>query len=330
MRLTPRLLGHLNRVFSADPEPFLALRLRYAGEMTWRVADGRLRTTVPEAPTANLDLDLAGYTIGGLAAHLAAQPGYLVPYVALGEQARLSALALLDGEGDPARSNGDHLRAYSSVLWSYMEALAIELAAAAAAIESLPLEMQTTTAEGTWLDLLGSYYGIRRQGGEADRAYGARIIAEVLRPRGNNVAIEMAIRSMTGQEAAVVDVVEWGADAPLHDGSITYDGTHLHNSSAQPRYGLFDITVGYDLEGAYDPTAFAASMRALVERLRDAGTQLRAVSLEAAEMEDSAAALLPKENEGVFTVTRHLTHNGTLTHDGSVTHSSTIVTTGPI
>lgn len=297
MRLTPKLLSFLPRFLQKDPDRFLALRLRYRwGAMKWTVSDAVLTTTVEGGSGQALSVDLTQYTLVELVDYLAAQPGYLVVYADNSERAQLSARVLLDGNGDQDASNGDHLYGYTSLLWAYLEAQAVELQEAKAQIDEAIAQMSTRTASGEWLDEWGSYYGVPRRPGEMDESYGPRIIAAILRPRGNNVAIEMAISEYTGQETRVRDVTQWSEGFRLHDGSIDYDGSETHDSSAVAQYGLFDVEYGYNLLSGTDFSEFADIVRGLVARLRDAGTHLRALALRGSAISD---AFTPPTDGGI-------------------------------
>lgn len=290
MRLTQKLLAYLNRVFDKSPAQFLALRLQYAGGMTWQVADGMLTTTIVGGPGQPLAVDLTQYTLGQLYAFLAAQPGYSVAY---GDQSALSPLSsrvLLDGTGDISLSNGDHLYGYTSLLWSYLEAQAVELQAAENQIAEALEQMSTKTASNEWLDEIGGYYAVPRMQGELDASYGPRIIAEVLRPRGNNVAIEAAIKVFTGQAAKVTDVTLYGSVFPLYNGAIKRNSAYHYNATRAPLYGLFDVEYGYNFETGSDITQFAQTVSGLIGRLRDAGTHLRSLLLRGSNMADTLAA----------------------------------------
>jgi hypothetical protein len=296
MKLTKKLISFLHRVFDKDPAPFLALRLRYAGTgMTWRV-DGARLTTVPIGGSGQaIAVDLTQYSLGELVNYLASRPGYIVDYADSSELSLLGAAVLLDGTGDQSLSNGDHLYGYTSVLWSYMEANALELEAASVQIEQMLLQMETRTASDVWLDELGGYYGVPRLQDEIDAPYSLRIIAEVLRPRGNNVAIESAISAYTGQTTKVIDVTLNTPFSPLYDGADTHNGVKFYNSTSSPLYGLFDVEYGYDIINGGDISAFAQIVRDLIGRLRDAGTHLRALSLKGSDLGDTV--LLPDEDE---------------------------------
>jgi hypothetical protein len=606
MRLTNKLLSYLNRVFDKNPQRVLALRLSYDGDMTWRVENGILSTTVVGGTGVDLTVDLTGYRIVDLVNFLAAQPGYTVLYLDGSDVQRLSARALIDGESSIAVSNGDHLYAYTSPLWAYLEAVGPELDLAEQQIGQMLRQMSTRTAEGIWLDEIGGYYGIPRtivklltpgryqyplsavssvisqpgtyidgagvlqtapantprfeagqllvegattnlqvrseefenaiwskasvnvtansiaapngvvsadklvefatntphylsqsysvasgqmytqsvfakaaertvlqivfttvfgvniigafdlssgvcsfSGGaqtsvemtplaggwfrcslsaittsagavgpqirlasiytttpstysgdgtsglhiwgaqfvaqasaasyiptaasavtraadivsvsdpEVDALYGPRIITEVLRPRGNNVAMEAAIAAFTGQAAHVTDVVVFDGLTPAYNALITHNSAQTHNSVSRPEYGLFDVIVGFDLLGADTPDVFLAAAREVVDRIRDAGTHLRSLSLAGAEITDSVSA--PVDDAGVnlvvdaaltdtvtepnetvviavnmtalidasdapvdgdldLTITRNYLHNASRTYNGSIPH----------
>lgn len=291
MRLTKKLLSLIHQVFRKDPDQFIALRLRYStGHMTWRVQDAVLTTSVNGGPGQNLTIDLTQFTIAQLVSHLAAQPGYSVVYIDGSDLIGLSARVLLDAEGDIETSNGDALYGYTNVLFAYLEAFAVELAAAEAQVKEMVRQMSTRTAGDVWLDELGGYYGVPRLRGEQDGSYGPRIIAEVLRPRGNNVAIEDAIKTFTGQYAKVTDVVVYGIATPAYNGTITHNGARQYNATAKPQYGLFDVEYGYDLINGGSITEFAQIVRDLIGRLRDAGTHLRALTLTGSAMADAYEA----------------------------------------
>lgn len=299
MRLTKKLLDYLHTVFDKAPGAELALRLQYDGDaMTWTVSDGVLTTDVLGGSGAPLEVDLRGYNVAQLANFFAAQQGYSVEYLNQ-DHLDTGARALLDGSGSIGESNGDHLFVHTNVLWSYLEAMAQELQTAADAIVQMLRQMSTRTAEDIWLDELGRYYGVPRLDNEPDGSYGPRIIAEVLRPRGNNIAIALAIQAYTGEVSEVIDVTVYGPQRPLYDGSIVHDGADTYNSTASPVYGFFDVTYGYDLINGGSFTEFESRVRVLVDRVRDAGTHMRALILRAGGMEDTAP--MPKEGKLAIT-----------------------------
>jgi hypothetical protein len=291
MQLTSKLLGFLNRVFNKDPEQFLAFRFQYNGTgMTWKVQDGFLTTVVTGGTGGPLNIDLSQFTVLGLASFIDQQPGYDLAYVDPTAKNVLSALVLVDNSGDQNLSNGDHVYGYTSLLWSYLEANSAELELAQDQIEAMPAEMSTTTADGYWLDFIGNFYGIPRTLGEVDAVYGPRIIQTVLAPRGNNKAIEIAIKNITGQAATVTDAPISGPGFPLFNGAITFNGAQEYHSTATREYGLFDVSTGFDLINGVSPSAFIAAVTAMIDAWRDAGTHLRQFTLAGGTISDTFTA----------------------------------------
>lgn len=263
MKLTQKLLGFMNRVFDKDPAAVLALRLNYDGAMQWKIEDGRLTTQVVGGSGGPLSINLSDYTIATLVALLGSQPGYSVPYQDTSSLSGKGALTLIDGTGNQSQSNGDHLNSYTSVLWSWLESVSSELGIASAQIVQMLRQMVIGTAEGEWLDEFGSYYDIPRIFGETDAVYGARIIASVGRPRGNNVALEMAINTVTGGLQA--DVSDYTTPTPF---TTPYNGTS---------YGLFDVIYSVALDGDEDLSVYTGRVSSIVESFRDAGTHMRTI-----------------------------------------------------
>jgi hypothetical protein len=299
MKFTQKLLAYLHKVFDKDPHEFLAIRLQYRGGLTWTISDGFLYTTVTGGPGQNLTVDLSKYTVSQLVGYLSTQTGYSVLYSDTSNLSKLQALVLMEASGDISQSNGDHLYGYTNVLWSYMDSQSNELEQAQTQIGEMLNQMSTTTAADEWLDLLGAYYGVPRLTGEDDTSYGPRIIAEVLRPRGNNVAIEMAIQAYTGQISTVTDVTLYGPTAPLYNSTITRNSAYRYNAVSKPLYGLFDVQYGYDLINGGDVSAFTQTVKDLVNKLRDAGTQMRSLSLTGSALLD---ALTPPTDATTFGV----------------------------
>jgi hypothetical protein len=300
MKLTQKLIGFLNSVFNPDPVPFLALRIQYGlGSFTWAVTDEVLTLTtvsgstpvldpsgnevldpvtglpilngVPGA-TGALEIDLTAYTLSTLAAYVAALPGFtvlnLTPVLS-----GLSACVLLDASGDQDLSNGDHLYGYTDPLWAYFDAAARQLHIQKGVIAAMPAQMSIPTSSGEWLDYLGSFYDVPRNTGEIDPVYAPRMVAQAFAPKGNNIAIENAILAATGQAASVTDVVSYTVNDHF-DGTYIFDGTINYGDATVAYYNLFDVTYAFDLINGVT-SDYSASIVALVERVRDAGTHLR-------------------------------------------------------
>lgn len=288
MLLTQKLLRLLNSVFDKDARAFTAFRIRHeSGRLRWRIEDHVLTGSVDGVGL--FEVALAGYTIRTLLEHLATLPGITVISRASTEQFGLSAGALMDQSGDQASSNGDQVLAFTSLLWAYLEAMAIELREARRQIDEALLQMSAKTAEAEWLDEWGGYFGFPRKDGEADAAYSKRIVEEILRPRGNNKAIEIGLRDVFGQDCEVIDLQRFGDVFPAYGGAFVHDGTYLHNADAIPYYGLFKVVIGYDLLGGVDISGYADEVSAYIDTLRDAGTHLESIELTGSKLDDTFA-----------------------------------------
>lgn len=327
MQLTNKLISYLHRGFSKDPEQFLAMRLRYDGLMSWQIVDGRLTTTVSGGSGAALDVDLTTLTIATLASYCAAQQGYTVGFVANGAQSGFSARILLDGGNNQDASNGDHIYAYASLIWAYLDAAAIELAGAKTAIVEMLKQMSVSTSSGEFLDDLGDQYGIARLLGESDAIYSHRIIASIILPKGNNVAIEMAIESATGGfKANIVDApVSTLTNYIYRSGTSRFDGSFSRTPIVRKFYGQFDVAAGFDLLSAESITALSIRIRAAIEKTRDAGTKLRQITLSGGISDTATAAT--DVSALSFTQSVQDEYIGVRSrHDGSVPRGRLIVT----
>lgn len=286
MKLTSRLLGYLNRVFDKDPKPFVGLNVIGDADWSWSISDRVLRVTVGGVEAATFDL--ASLTINELIQAFNALDGFAAA-IGDADRAGLMATVLLDGSEAVLSGAYGPLTGYTSLLWAFMEGWAVELGGLRTQIAAAPDQLDLNKGSGVWLDEIGGYYGVTRSLNETDEVYGPRVIAEALRPRSNNVALEAAIKVYTGQDATVTDVEEYGDAFPLHDGEIDYDGTQVHDSGVATLYGLFDVEYGFDLENGTDITAFQSELRKLIGRLRAAGTHLRALALQSSSLADTVA-----------------------------------------
>lgn len=210
-------------VFDKAPGAELALRVRHADGAVWSIADEVL--TVRAGAAAPVRFALGDYTVAGLAAALVTA-GFQVPTVSSAWAAR-SALALIEGDGDQAASNGDHVNAYTSLLWVVMAGYGGEVRAAAYQVGQALRQMVITQAEGEWLDIWGTLYGVDRKQVEDDAALQIRLRREVFRRRVNARAIEIAIMDETGWDVRIEE--PWRElfrldESTLSGGFKFYDG----------------------------------------------------------------------------------------------------------
>lgn len=219
-----RLVGSTHSaVFDKDPGAELALRVRHPDGAVWSVADEVL--TVRAGVAAPVSYDLSLFTVGELVAELLAD-GFEVPMVSADWAAR-SALALVEGDGDQNVSNGDHVTAFTSLLWALMSGYGGQMRSAKTQVGEALRQMIFTQAEGEWLDIWGTLYGVERKQAELDAAMQTRIATEVFRRRTNARAIELAIRDETGWDVRIEE--PWRElfrldESTLSGGHKFYDG----------------------------------------------------------------------------------------------------------
>ena len=325
MTVFDRLLGYVHRVFDRDARSFLALRMRHRSDaFSWSVTDGRLSGF--DGALQLFTINLNAYTLASLIDYLATLDGIVVSNAAAPDALSASASTLVSGGGVQAQSNGDALYSYSSLLWMYMDIMASELAAAKASTINALAQMSLPTADGDWLDEWGGYFSVPRQSGEIDSAYANRVIVEVMRPRGNNKAIEQALFDAFGHAAQVVDLAKYNAATYLYNGAVNHNSAYAYNGTQTMVYGLFQVVMDYDVLSGGDHVQFAAAARALIEKFRDAGTQMDSLALTGSAISDSDGTS-PIDTSTSLTVTTNAYFNGAYAHGSKVTYTGTAVTT---
>lgn len=185
-------------VFDKDPKAVLALRVRHPDGLTWRVQGGRLTLT---AGTQVNHYRLADYTIAQLADALQAD-GFELPFENPDMGSR-GAFTLLRGTKSQGETNGDHLLAYTSLLWALYDAFGAELDEQSEQVIQALRQMVLPDAEGFWLDVWGTLYGVARYPSETDGHFAERIPDEVFRLRVNAHAIEQVILDLTGYNVRI-------------------------------------------------------------------------------------------------------------------------------
>lgn len=224
-------------VFSKDPQAALVLRVRHEDGCVWRVAEGLMTVTV--GGIDEFVYDLKTLTVGQLSAALVAD-GLDVIHVT-SRYDTFSALVLVEGggssldefdgvypiPGDQWVSNGDHVYAYTSLLWALMSSYEGELTHAGYQVRQALRQMVMTQAEGEWLDVWAMIYGLTRLPGETDAELRVRIPEEAFRLRVNGLAIEQAVKSITGRSIEIRE--PWRLMFRLDESALS-GADHLHDA----------------------------------------------------------------------------------------------------
>lgn len=288
MKLTTKILGYLHRIFNTDPDQFLAFRLAYDGALAWKVENGFFYSSVVGGSGVSLTIDLSQYSLVGFATFLSLQSGYQVLDFDFSRPQTLSALVLMDSAGDLAIANQERVCGYSNWLHAYAGAQSVELSEAKQQVENMLDQMNVVSANNEWLDVHGSYFGVPRLIGELDAQYSARIIAQVLRPKSNNVALEAAIFAYSGQVTRVSDIIAYREGVKVYSARYNHDSAINYDATAEAYWGLFDVVTAYDLLGSTDLTQFIAIVHGIIGAQRAAGTQMHSIALQTSVISDAA------------------------------------------
>lgn len=224
-----RLLRYLPKaVFDTSPAAVIALRIGAEGGLTWRVYE---QTLTVNAFDATFLFDLRERTISELAIDLSAI-GVVTSYIDA-YQAHVGSISLLESEGD----QDDAIELQTNPLWSLYGAYDQQLKTAEADAGNAIAQIVIPDASDYWLDVWGGLYGVPRAQSEEDPSLAARIPAEAFRLRVNPLAIELAIRDLTGKDVRIEEpwqsVARW--DHSLLDGPDRfYDGVRIGYHLIQP------------------------------------------------------------------------------------------------
>lgn len=280
MKLTTKLLSYLNDVFHKEADSFLAIRVNYDGQMTWKVEDQVFSTEIAGGTGVSLTQDISAYTLQGFNDYITAQTGYSVVYFN-SEYASLSSCVLMDSSGDENLSNGDHLYAYTSLLWVYFDAVSVKLKIAADDIVEMLKQMIIGTAEQNWLEEWGGYFSVPKLTAETDSDYQTRIPKDAFQIRSTNNALEEMIEGQIGISVDVIDI-DWSGDLTFLNqlgivtfapGSFPTGGYPYWGDSANDNPLVCTFAVIIYVEDVSSLTENQkTSIRNVVEKYRAAGT----------------------------------------------------------
>jgi hypothetical protein len=291
MRLAEKLLAYIHSAFDKSPDPFVAFRMQHtSAKFRHVISDFTLNGYDDDVLLFSVDLN--DHTLFSLAEYLGAQTGCSIVYAAPKSELGRSATVLLDANLAQSDSNGDCFYAFTSLLWSYLDCVGESLRQAKAAVVAMLDQMSIPTADNEWLDEWGGYFGVSREFGEVDAVYANRIIVEVMRPRGNNKAIEQALLDRFGKASTVTDLVKWKDQGHVFNSAYTHNSAIKYDATNDPIYGLFDVVISYNLESGTDLLTYAGQVRQFIEQFRDAGTHMESLNLQSGVLMDTAPGVL--------------------------------------
>ena len=226
-----RLVDSVYSALDKGPNSLLALRVRHRNGFEWSIANRTLIASTQRGEQLAI-ISLRELTISELAARLT-RLGCEVLYVS-DEIGHRSAGVLISGSSANQINEPDLLLAYDSLLWSILDAYAIELEAARDAVDEAIKQLTLSKASGDWLDYWGEYFNIPRAG-RNDADYAQYIADETLRARCNPIAISKAVWDTLGVRIEIEEPVRklarlstgsrFDSDDHFYDGRLW--GPHL-------------------------------------------------------------------------------------------------------
>ena len=299
MRLLNKLLEYVHHGFhqSADSIELIALN---TNDDTLRVAldDGVLSVTQSGFEAVNVTLD--GMTVADVYSQISA----IYPDSSLsGSGSGLSANILIHARRFKDTESGKYvfiISGYQSFLYVVLDMFASSLATARADIDAAIMQLYLDESELNWLDEYGSYFGLPRLFNEHDDDYRNRIITTVIKPKCNNVAMEISLSDRFGQTSSVTDV------------------------TGRPTW--FDVTTGFNLTGYVPPDLYHNYIVDFINSIKAAGTKLNALSLTASGVFDSIATANLGDTLTLKFVEEHY-FDGKFKFDGSIKFSPNVLST---
>lgn len=297
MRLLNRFLDWVHDGFSRSPAAVEVIVIR--------APDSSLRLTLEDntlvcrqADAVVLSVVVDGLTVADVYGQLAALYPDSVLQGGLDDK---SARILLPPRRFMDSSSGQFvfvIGAYQSLLYVLLDTYATQLEAVRDDLAAMLAQAYLATAAGEWLEVWGGYFGVARLLDEADDDYVRRIVAGLIKPKCNNVSMEVAIGALFRQAVSVEDIAE--------------------------RPSWFRVRSAFDLLGNASPTEFAAAMAAFIGSTKAAGTQLDSLSLVTPTIGDSLAVAQKARDRLPLTISQTHFFDGRYGFNGVIQFQATM------
>lgn len=209
-----------DELMSHDQLGQLAFSLsHFRDETTWFIAEDIMTVVVGDVVK---NYDLYQFTIGQLISVLAAD-GFIIRDV---DPALTKYSAVTLGEITKG-ANGTGAYKENSLLIGMLKTYARQLRYLRDSVPAMLRQMVIQTSSGEWLNKWGKRYNIDRMAGMTDKQYADYIPKEVFRQRVNALAIEQAVKDITGydiminepwQNVFTLDVSKLSGSDRLQDG----------------------------------------------------------------------------------------------------------------
>jgi len=245
-----RVLARLNSVWNKSPQRVEIATITKDGA-TFRIVGLRCLTT---DATGTTTISLETGTVNDFLAALQVKGFTTVLYD--GQYGTMLARGIVE---QGTAQSGESIGYHQSLLWSELKTSAWELDNQRDRIDDATKQLYLHSATGTWAEEWGDLFGTYRVAGESDATFLNRAIAEAIRPRSNNVALENIIAEAFGMICTVRDALPNVAELPPED-----------QAEAAGRF-LLDLAVPNDLS-AEEALLLIDRMKAVVRKNKAAGT----------------------------------------------------------
>ena len=308
-----KLINRLHRVFDKEPRPIPVLTVSTPCIITMSNA---VATVLVSGSTHTIATD--GMTLSQFVTALGTKG--VTATLTSGAYQILIARGVLDTHRQDTTVD-NHVYYSSNLFWQEMQVYGWMLQEQSDRLLRAEQQLYLHSAENEWLDYwLKDYFGILRDTSESDAQYKDRAIAEIIRIKQNNKAMEIALKNAV---AAVDCIVR---DADITNGmSLQYDGTALYVGNDKYAYkygsqpGCFYITTDLPSEDARTLDQITKTLVGTANKIKAAGTKLDGVVYKTSTSDiaiiSEAAILTAKDTQADILPWG-------LRYDGSVNHSS--------
>ena len=212
------LFESLPTYFNLDPNKVAAFSLEHDNTialMRYSISDGVISAKTFDSFSNDFEISLEGKTVEQVASEIGAVPHYQTTVSP--SSAKISAICLVDtqNESEPM------VYVHNSPTWSLFKAIALELNKAKRTGDAIIKQLAVPGSEGALLDYWADHFDTSRLYNETDAVFAQRIIDWFIRPKGNNVAIEIVLEGFYGYYIQVFDLDFYQQDTMLMDNSET-------------------------------------------------------------------------------------------------------------
>jgi len=226
------LLKNVYNSFNKDERIDQVFQITYSGVTAkYTIEDEFLRFQTSDPALDDLYIDLTLHTLQTLIDLIDANPRYsIITIPDFSGFAELSATSLIERENhDLSNDQQKRFFIFTNLLWVIFKAIAKEIQGAGDNFDSALRQMNILTAEDIFLDHWArDYYNEKRLEGESDYNYSRRTITTIIRPKINDIALELILIEIlqftTGDVRVITD--------PL-----------IYNSNYTPGRGMIDTPV---------------------------------------------------------------------------------------